>query len=131
MTKQDLFEVLPFRNMLVKFNLTGNQVRDLVLHDIRNHPGIIIAGVECEWKKDASGAPEIVTLLVGGKPLDENATYTGAASDYVMGEAKRYLGVEPPKLTFLNETVFNAVEKRVLELKKIEVSGVRSIKEIK
>lgn len=130
-TKQDLFEVLPFRNMLVKFNLTGTQVRDLVLHNIKNHPGIIVTGVECEWKKDASGEPEVVTLLVGGKPLDEKATYTGAASDYVMGESKRYLGIDPPQLTSLNETVFNAVERRVLELKKVEVSGARSMKEIK
>ena len=130
-TKQDLFEVLPFRNILVKFNLTGNQVRELVLHNIKDHPGIIVTGVECEWKKDASGAPEIVKLLVGGKPLDDNATYTGAASDYVMGEAKRYLGIEPPKLTFLDETVFKAVEKKILEIKNVEVSGRRSMKEIK
>jgi 5'-nucleotidase / UDP-sugar diphosphatase len=130
-TKQDLFEVLPFRNILVKFNLTGNQVRELVLHNIKDHPGIIVTGVECEWKKDASGAPEIVTLLVGGKPLNEKANYTGAASDYVMGEARRYLGIDPPELTILNETVFNAVEKKVLEIKKVEVSGMRSMKEIK
>ncbi len=130
-TKQDLFEVLPFRNILVTFKLTGKQVRDFVLHDIKDRPGIVVTGVDCEWKKDASGAAEIVKLFVGGKPLDENATYTGAASDYVMGEAKRYLGIDSPQLTFLSETVFNAVEQKILEIKKVEASGGRSIKEIK
>lgn len=130
-TKQDLFEVLPFRNILVKFSLTGSQIRELVLHNIKDRPGIIVTGVECEWKKDASGAPEIVTLLVGGKPVNDDATYTGAASDYVMGEAKRYLGIEPPKLTFLDETVFKAVEKKILDAKNVEVSSKRSMKEIK
>ena len=63
--------------------------------------------------------------------MDENATYTGAASDYLMGEAKRYLGIDPPQLTYMNETVFNAVEKRVRELKTIEAKVDRPFKEIK
>ena len=130
-TKQDLFEVLPFRNQLMKFSLTGKQVHDIALHYLKGRPGIIIAGLSCEWKKDASGNIEILRLLINGKPVDENATYTGAASDYLMGEAKRYLGIDPPQLTYMNETVFNAVEKRVRELKTIEAKVDRPFKEIK
>jgi hypothetical protein len=94
-------------------------------------PGIIIAGLSCEWKKDASGNIEILNLLINGKRVDENATYTAAASDYMMGEAKRYLGVDAPQLTYMNETVFNAVEKRVRELKTVEAKVDRPFNEIK
>jgi 2',3'-cyclic-nucleotide 2'-phosphodiesterase (5'-nucleotidase family) len=130
-TKQDLFEVLPFRNMLMKFNLTGKQVQDIAMHYLLGRPGIIIAGLSCEWKKDASGNIVIVKLLINGKPVEENATYTGAASDYMMGEAKRYLGIDPPQLTDLNETVFNAVEKKVREMKNVEAKADRPFSEIK
>ena len=130
-TKQDLFEVLPFRNQLMKFSLTGKQVYEIALHYLKGRSGNIIAGLSCEWKKDASGKIEILKLLINGKPVDENATYTGAASDYIMGEAKRYLGIDAPQLTDMNEMVFNVVEKRVREMKTIEAKVERPFKEIK
>jgi hypothetical protein len=68
---------------------------------------------------------------VNGRALDENATYTGAASDYLMGEAKRYLGIEPPPLTYLEQTVFSAVEKKVREMKNVEAKSERRIIEVK
>jgi 5'-nucleotidase / UDP-sugar diphosphatase len=130
-TKQDLFEVLPFRNLLMKFDLTGKQVRAIALHALKNRPGIQISGFQCEWKKNEAGDIEIVKLLVGGKPLDENATYTAAASDYMMGEAKRYLGVDAPPLTYVNQTMFEAVLKVVLGMKTIELKTERPFSEIK
>lgn len=130
-TKQDLFEVLPFRNLLMKFDLTGKQVRTVALHMIKDHPGAQVSGIQCEWKRDSAGDVEIVKLFVGGKPLDENATYTAAASDYMMGEAKRYLGVEAPPLTYVNQTMFEAVLKVVVDLKTIELKPERPFSEIK
>ena len=129
--KQDLFEVLPFRNILVSFKLTGKQVKDIVLRRIEDRSGFQMSGVDCDWKRDAEGKIEFVKLLVGGKPVDDHATYTGAASDYMMGEAKRYLGLEGTELTFLDETVFKAAEKMVRTMKVLpgEIKG--GIKEIK
>jgi 2',3'-cyclic-nucleotide 2'-phosphodiesterase (5'-nucleotidase family) len=131
MTKQDLFEVLPFRNILTTFTVSGSQIRTLVRHDIEKRPGIQVSGIRCEWKKDPSGNVEIVNLLVGGKPVDDKRMYVGAASDYMMGEAKRYFGVEPSKLTYLNETVFNAVLKKILAMKTVTSPVEGRIKQIK
>ncbi|HTY35761.1 MAG TPA: bifunctional UDP-sugar hydrolase/5'-nucleotidase [Bacteroidota bacterium] len=130
-TKQDLFEVLPFRNMLMKFEMSGAQVRSVVAHLIQARPGMIISGVQCDYKRDASGAVEIVNLTVAGKPVDAGATYTAAASDYVMGEAKRYLGIDAPKLTDTGETVFNAILKLVVARKTIELNAERPFNEVK
>ena len=130
-TKQDLFEVLPFRNLLMKFNLTGAQVREIALHMIKDHPGALISGVECEWRKNEAGGVEIVNLLVGKKLLDDHATYTAAASDYMMGEAKRYLGIDAPQQTYMETTVFDAVLKVVTAMKTIELKADKPFKEIK
>jgi 5'-nucleotidase / UDP-sugar diphosphatase len=129
--KQDLFEVLPFRNILVSFKLTGTQVKDIVVRNIQDRTGFIMSGVDCAWKRDSEEKIEFVRFMVGDKPLDEQATYTGAASDYMMGEVKRYLGIEPPPLTYLDETVFKATEKMVRAMKNLpgEIKG--GIKEIK
>jgi hypothetical protein len=49
----------------------------------------------------------------------------------MMGEAKRYFGVEPSKLTYLNETVFNAVLKKILAMKVVTSPVEGRIKQIK
>jgi 2',3'-cyclic-nucleotide 2'-phosphodiesterase (5'-nucleotidase family) len=130
-TKQDLFEVLPFRNMLVSFKLTGTQVREIVLQNIKERSGFQLSGVECEWKRNAEGKIEFVKLLVNGKPVEDQSTYTGAASDYLMGEAKRYLGIDAPELTYLDQTVFNATEKIIRAMKNVPGSMKGGIKELK
>jgi 2',3'-cyclic-nucleotide 2'-phosphodiesterase (5'-nucleotidase family) len=131
MTKQDLFEVLPFRNILTTFKVSGSQIRTLVRHDIEKRPGIQVSGIRCEWKRDASRRVEIVKLLVGGKPVEDKKMYVGAASDYMMGEANRYLGIEPSKLTYLNETVFNAVLKKIRAMKVVTSPVEGRIKQVK
>ena len=130
-TKQDLFEVLPFRNILVSFKLTGKQVRDIVLQNIRERSGFQMSGAECEWKRDTEGKIEIVKLLVSGKTVEDQSVFTGAASDYMMGEAKRYLGIDTPQLTYLDETVFKATEKMIRKLKNVTGSVKGGIKELK
>ncbi|HEY6952916.1 MAG TPA: bifunctional UDP-sugar hydrolase/5'-nucleotidase [Bacteroidota bacterium] len=130
-TKQDLFEVLPFRNILTTFSVTGSQIRAIVLNNIAKRPGILISGIDCEWKRDAAGNPEIVKLLVNGNPVSDTATYTGAASDYMMGEAERYLGIAVPHVTYLTETVFAAVEARVRADKIVSSNADPRIKELK
>ena len=130
-TKQDLFEVLPFRNILVSFKLTGKQVRDIVLQNIKERSGFQMSGVECEWKRDAGGKIEFVKLLVNGKPVADQSVFTGAASDYMMGEAKRYLGIDTPQLTYMDETVFKVTETMIRAMKTVPGAMKGGIKELK
>ena len=89
-TKRDLFEILPFRNVLTRFELTGRQIRTIVEFYITKHPGIQTSGIRCDWKKRV-GKIEFVTFFVNGKPLNDNKVYIGAANDYMIGEAKNIL----------------------------------------
>lgn len=130
-TKRDIFEILPFRNLLMKFELTGRQIRSIVEYYIEEHPNIQTSGIQCEWERKLDGSIKFNTFLVNGKPLDENRTYTGAASDYMMGEAKKYFGIETPKLTYLNQTVFTAIEEKVRKTKEISSTVEHRIKKYK
>jgi 2',3'-cyclic-nucleotide 2'-phosphodiesterase (5'-nucleotidase family) len=130
-TKRDLFEILPFRNLLMKFELTGRQIRSIVEFYINEHPNIQTSGIKCEWERKLDGSIKFVTFLINGKPLDENKVYLGAASDYMMGEAKKYFGIETPKITYLDETVFAAVEKKIHKTKEISSVIKHQIKQVK
>lgn len=130
-TKRDIFEILPFRNILTTFQLSGTEVKTIVLNYIEKHARIQTSGIRSEWKHGADGNTEIVKLEINGKPFDENATYTGAASDYMVGEAKRYLGVEILHPIYLQQTVFESIEKKVQDEKEIESKIENRFKEDK
>ena len=131
MKKRDLFEVLPFRNVLVTFQLTGKQLQEIVKNYILNNSSIQTSGIKCTWKKNANGEIEFITFTVNGKPIDINKNYVAAASDYFIGEAKRYLGVDVTNPSFSQQTVFAAVEKKLRKEKIIDSKIENRIQELK
>jgi 2',3'-cyclic-nucleotide 2'-phosphodiesterase (5'-nucleotidase family) len=118
-TKQDLFEVLPFRNLLATFEISGKQLKDVVIYYLTQHPSIQTSGLQVEWKPAADGGIEFVKFLVSGKPVDEQKVYIAAASDYMAGTSKEYLGIEHLKTTYLDQTLFSVVEKKIRADKEI------------
>ena len=110
LTKKTLFEILPFRNILTTFQLTGKELRSIMQYNIEKKPGIQIAGMSGRWRKRPDGGVEFVSIEIGGKPLDEGRSYACAASDFFVGEGKKYLGEEIRLPVYLKPTVFDAVE---------------------
>jgi 2',3'-cyclic-nucleotide 2'-phosphodiesterase (5'-nucleotidase family) len=113
MTKQDLFEILPFANVLCTFQLSGRELRALLVYYVESNPAIEINGVTAEWGMTRDGRTEFSAITVLGKPLEDDRMYTCAASDYMIGEAKHYLGMEIPSPIYLKQSVFGVVEAAV------------------
>jgi 2',3'-cyclic-nucleotide 2'-phosphodiesterase (5'-nucleotidase family) len=131
LTKRDLFEILPFRNTLTKFEITGKQIREIVRFEIEKGPAIQTSGIRCEWKRDKKGETEFSLFLINGEPLKDEKVYIGAASDYLMGEAVHYFGFDIPKITYLNISVFSAIEDKVRTMKEISSVVEYRIKRVK
>ena len=68
--------------------------------------------MECQWRKAPAGI-DIVKLQVNGTDVDDNRMYTCGTSDFFVGQAKGYIGMEIEHPVYLRETVFDAVEKAV------------------
>jgi len=118
-TKRDLFEILPFRDMLKKFEISGRQIREIIRFEIEKGPELQTSGILCEWKYGNNNEIIFDKILVDGAPLEDNKVYTGAASDYLVGQMKDYLGLDFPNITFLEMTVFTAVENKIRMMKEI------------
>ncbi len=70
-----------------------------------------MTGMTITWRpREPDGTKELVDITVQGKPLEKKRMYIGAASDFLVGEAKRYIGIEISKPISLQQTVFSAVE---------------------
>ena len=130
LTKQDLFEVLPFRNLLATFEISGKQLKNIMTYYLTEHPAIQISGLQIEWKQPTSSGIEFVKFLVNGKPVEDEKIYTAAASDYMIGDSKEYFGIEKLKAIYYDQTLFSAVEKKIHADKEISSVIENRIKKV-
>jgi 5'-nucleotidase / UDP-sugar diphosphatase len=118
-TKRRLFEVLPFHDVLVKFEITGKQVRKIVQFELENGPVMQTSGIRCTWRHSSDGTIEFMSFLIKGKPLKDDAIYTGATCDYLICEMPKYFDFELQKITYYTTTVIAAVENKIRKSKEI------------
>ncbi len=83
---RDIFELLPFENSLVAFDLTGAQVLDLLRVVLAHRDAQSGGRVKYRVNSDKQLALESLVLLADGaeKPLDPAATYTVISIDYLL-----------------------------------------------
>jgi 5'-nucleotidase/UDP-sugar diphosphatase len=97
-THDDLVTMDPFNNTVVTFSLTG---RDL-LRILKTYAPAV-SGVRYRLENG-----DLKDVTVGGKPVDENVTYTGASNSYFAGFALKGLEVKDtgrPRLEVLTNYV--------------------------
>jgi 2',3'-cyclic-nucleotide 2'-phosphodiesterase (5'-nucleotidase family) len=82
----DMFELMPFENALVAFDLTGAQVTDLLRVVVGRRDAQ--SGARVKYKLDEQKRPELETvkLLIKGqeKEIDPSAIYTVISIDYLL-----------------------------------------------
>lgn len=111
LTKQELFEVLPFRNVLTTFQLTGKELESVILFTRKRNEAVLFSGLTANVKQDSAGDFKLIEATVNGKSLKENRRYICTASDFMVGQSKKYLGLEIQHPIYLKQTVFQAFEK--------------------
>ena len=90
LTRRDVLSILPFKNKIVKVELSGATLRQVLEHGVARsaedaEPGRFpqVSGVRFTFDARRPAGSRIVELMVNGKPLDAKKNYTLATSDYV------------------------------------------------
>jgi 2',3'-cyclic-nucleotide 2'-phosphodiesterase (5'-nucleotidase family) len=83
---RDIFELLPFENALVAFDLTGAQVLDLLRIVVAQRDAQSGARIKYRITSDKKAELETAALLIGDseKAIDPNAIYTVISIDYLL-----------------------------------------------
>ena len=86
LSERDIFELLPFENALVAFDLAGAQVLDLVRVVVSHRDAQSGARIKYRTGSDKTPELETVRLLIDGKQkeIDPKAIYTVVSIDYLM-----------------------------------------------
>jgi 5'-nucleotidase len=88
-TGRDVLTILPFNNIVVKIELTGQQLLDALENSVsqaEHNAGRFAQVSGMTFTVDVARNPgsRISDVLVNGEPLDLNRTYTASVNDYIV-----------------------------------------------
>ncbi len=110
-TLGDLYQVFPFSNEVVSFEVTGAVLVTMLVRtagrQLTDWSVPQWSGVEASWRVRL-GAPELISAAVGGAPLELDRTYTVATNSFVAEHWQGNLGRDPGTITGHAQTVLEA-----------------------
>ena len=90
LTKRDLLSILPFKNRVVKLELTGATLRAALEHGVSRsaedaEPGRFpqVAGLRFSFDASRPRGSRVLDVTVNGQPLDDNRKYTLATTNFL------------------------------------------------
>jgi 5'-nucleotidase len=93
LTKRDVLSILPFNNPIVKVEMTGSLLKQVLEHGFArsgpgedNEPGRFpqISGMKVTYDPDKPAGRRVTSVVIDGKPVDEKKMYTLATSDFLV-----------------------------------------------
>jgi len=118
-TPRDVFQVVPFENKLVVFEMTGSFLKHVLEWRVKGmRQGLYVSGIRAVYSRTRPDFDRIVELYVGGEPWDPNATYRVTTTDFI---AEGNVGlqiltdIDPEYIEHTNITVKDAVIEYVRE----------------
>ncbi len=108
-TVGDLYQVFPFDNEVVRFEVTGAQLAQLASKTARSWDedsgfGLLWSGLRVEWGSDEPTTLKPEDITVAGAPVTADARLTLATNSYIAEQWKYFLGFEP-EVTRQGQTV--------------------------
>jgi len=78
LTRKDLLEILPFRNVLMTFQLSGADIRKALRVHLEGKASLQFAGITGTWTRNADGSADLLSVEVLGRPLEDSRMYVCA-----------------------------------------------------
>ncbi len=91
LTKRDVISILPFNNPIVKIEIDGATLREVIEHGVArsaedNEPGRFpqVSGMSFKFDASRPAGSRVVEIMVAGKPVVDTQKYTLATSDFLV-----------------------------------------------
>ena len=83
-TKGNVLDAFPFVNSIVTVELTGRQVREIVEQGLTLERGMVqVSGLRAVYDLDRPPGKRLVSLDVGGRPLNDSKVYRVATNSFL------------------------------------------------
>jgi 2',3'-cyclic-nucleotide 2'-phosphodiesterase (5'-nucleotidase family) len=103
LTRGDVLKILPFANKIVKLEVTGDVLRAALENGVSQHEKIAgrfpqVSGIRYVFDPKKPAGSRLVSVTVGGKPLDPAARYSVATFEFLMGGGDGYTMLQQAKV---------------------------------
>jgi 2',3'-cyclic-nucleotide 2'-phosphodiesterase (5'-nucleotidase family) len=130
LTRGDLLREMPFGNLAVVLEVSGEQVRAALEHGVSKAPALSgrfpqVSGLSFTYNPAAAPGRRVGSITIGGKALDPAARYRLATSDYLAGGGDGYAMLSGAKALGTREAaplLANTVMEQVQRLGRIAVT---------
>ncbi len=97
--RRDVVAWLPFGNVIVKARLTGDAIRAALENGVSQVEALggrfpQVSGLTCTFSRGRSAGSRIVSVTIGGRPLDPAAFYTVATNDFMLNGGDGYATIK-------------------------------------
>lgn len=120
LTKGDHFTSQPANLNLIKLEMTGQQIFELLNQQWNGHDGrgrfLQVSGLTYTWDAERPAGQRIVAVLKDGAPLNRDGVYTVAVNEYLAGGGGHFTaltkGANPVVGPFIAEALIRYVQTR-------------------
>lgn len=91
---RSIFNIMPFDNALVRLEMRGADVRAALDHGVGLGRIIQMSGAAVEYYRPKPAGQRIVSVSIGGSPLDDEKTYSVSALDFMTSGGDGYSSFE-------------------------------------
>ncbi|MBI4842110.1 MAG: 5'-nucleotidase C-terminal domain-containing protein [candidate division NC10 bacterium] len=101
--RRDVLTILPFANKVVKLDVTGETLRAALengLSQVERTAGRFpqVSGIRYTFDPKRAAGSRLVSVTVGGRPLETQARYTLATFDFILGGGDGYTMLKEGKV---------------------------------
>lgn len=93
-THRDLFRVIPFDNALVTIRVSGRAIEKAFRETLERGSHYQVSGMSYAAAEASTQGARLVNLKAAGAPLDPEATYTVALTDYILKHTRAFDGAK-------------------------------------
>lgn len=100
-SRRDVMSLLPFQNPLLVLSISGSELRGVLEHGIgqrveRGQSGAMpqISGIRLAYDPNRPAGQRIISLHVGGRPVEAERRYTLTTSNYLAGGGDGYAALK-------------------------------------
>ncbi len=119
-TLEAIYTVLPFDNLLVSMDLTGEQVKNLLEHCIDTDKILQISGLKVEYDPSGPDGSKIVSIIIDEKPLDPAASYRVTTNDFLAAGGDRFTDFTQGRNPVIGSNLRDAVSEYIKKHSPIE-----------
>lgn len=92
-TEADLRKVLPFNGQLIKMELKGSDIKELLEQSAKRQADnkvLQVAGLRMVYNQEACDGKKVIEASINGEPIDDNRYYTVATDDFLLQGGNLY-----------------------------------------